>query len=462
MKITKISILNFLGIAAFKTNRLGKLNRITGGNGVGKSAIVKAIKEAYKSSGRDPHLIKIGEEKAEILIEMDHKIIIERKITQSTNQVKVVADSQPMNSPQKYLDALIGPFNFDPVNFFLAKPKERRRILLSSIDFNLDQAALNEALGDLAVPIDLSKFDYSRHGLEILKQIQDTVYERRHEQNIDLTRLTKSLEQDRQDIPETFDGEKFADFDIQAKTNEFGEAKVACNGHGRDKSKLEDMRARVSQINSEIKQHQSEIARLEEERRNTQADGKVLANRVEAFVKPDIEEMQAAIDEYNASQELVQKVNAIKGKEADIETATEQHHALDGLHKALTTTVPRMMLAQVDLPVDNLEIKGDQILVNGCGIDKLSTSEQIQFAVNVARSVSAKVKVICVDRFESLDKNARKAFEEATVGDGFQYIVVVVTEGDLAMETITPTVDKAKKAGKPAATAKGAQMDVGF
>jgi len=448
MKITKVKIHDFLGISTFSISRLGKFNKITGANGVGKSALVTAIKEAFKSSGVDPHLIRIGADKAEILLEVDDRIKIERRITPTANLPKVTVNGQPMNRPQQYLNGLIGPFNFNPVEFFMAKPKERRALLLSAIPFHIDQAKLNDVLGDLAVPIDLKQFDFSFHGLEVLQAIQKAVYEQRHEQNLGVTRLKKSIEQDRQEIPDNFEPDKWRDFDISAKSKALADAQAAIRQHEQDEQRLVELREEAVRVKAEIERLQQKLAQMQE-------GGKALAEIVKRFERPDIGSLETEIAGYKDSMKLVNKLDAIQEREAELEGAQNVHAALDTLHKALTTDIPRKLLAEVKLPVENLEIDGDNILIDGKSIDKLSDSEQIRFAIDIARSLAGDLKVICVDRFESLDPKNRKEFEKATAPDEFEYFITVVTDGDLNVESTgsNPATQTATK---------GAQMEAGF
>ena len=135
MKITKLRILNFLGISRLSIDRCGKINRITGGNGTGKSSVLKAITAAFKSSGVDPMLIRTDEDKAEILIELDNNVTIERTMTSRTNTARVTVGQEPVSSPQTYLKSLFSSLSFNPVEFFLADKKERRRLLLQVFSF---------------------------------------------------------------------------------------------------------------------------------------------------------------------------------------------------------------------------------------------------------------------------------------------------------------------------------------
>ena len=81
-----------------------------------------------------------------------------------------------------------------------------------------------------------------------------------------------------------------------------------------------------------------------------------------------------------------------------------------------------------------------QITIDGLPITNLSTSRQIKLALDIARATAGPLKLICIDRFESLDHEQREAFFKEIEGDGFQYFISQVTSGDLTVETIEGSV----------------------
>jgi len=452
MKITKISILNFYGLSAFRADKLGKLNRLTGDNGVGKSAVVLAIKEAFKSSGVDPFMIKAGADKAEILIEVDQKMLINRQITQTANNVNVTVDGQPVNKPQTYLTSLLGlGSNFNPVDFFSPKqPKGmtperyRRELLLSAMPFNVTPDDLQKILWpdgqpDLSGYIEWDNIDFSQHGLIVLTEIQKQIYERRHEIGVDVTRQTKSIEQDKLDLPPTVNAERFKGFDLNKKVGELSAAKVAIGQQESDIQSLGNLRKRAESISDEIEHHKQEILRLESELQGTRETGVKLKEKIEAFVAPEVTTLEADVAQYETYQKLIHRLNDIERRQKQLEQTSTERDALDELYKSLTTKVPKRILADIKLPVDGLEIDGDNILINGVAIDKLSDSEKIKLGLDIARALSGKLKVICIDRFESLDGKAKKLFEKAARDDDFEYFFTIVNQdpngsGDLRLE----------------------------
>jgi hypothetical protein len=432
MKILKIAVHNFLGLAAFKSGKLGKLNRITGDNGVGKTSVLKAIKEAFKSSGIDPQLINLNGDKAEIMIELTDDILIERTITAAGNSPKVTVKGQPVNKPQTWLNNLIGPFIFDPTAFFMAKDKERVNLLLKAMPFQITISDIVEILPVTPEGIDFSEIDQDRHGLLVLADMQKLVYERRHEVNLDVTRKKKSIEQDKQDLGETPDAEKFKGFDLDKAVEELSQQREHNNSLAKDEEALISLRRHAEDKEEEIGRLKKRLEEAEAELEEINVKGKALADSVKNRGIFDTKALQDQISAYNDLQETLHRLKDIDRREGELESDVETHKALDAFHKVLVNEAPKQLLSRMELPIEDLEIKGDQIFIKGISADKLSTSEQMRLSIKIARCLAGELKVICIDRFETLGAAARKAFIAEASKDKFEYFITEVTEGPLA------------------------------
>lgn len=423
MQITRIEIKDFLGLECINLTKLGRVNRITGDNGTGKSSILKAICEAFKSSGVDPHMIRDNGDSAEIYIELDDNgMSVRRRITQTGNTVKVVVDGQPMSSPQKFLNDLIGAMNFNPVEFFGADKKRRRTLLLSAIPFQMEAEKLASILSKAGFNLDLSKYDFDQHGLMVLDNIKCDIYDIRRERHLILDRQKKTMEQDRLDLPElTEEIEGYRNFDLRKYQKEAAEASASKQAQEERIRRRDELRVRVEKTTANIKQMKLDLAEMQE-------TGTALNQEIEAFVAVDIDALHAELGRYQAAQKAIGKVDEIAAKQIEIEELAEKHETLDRLYKKLAGDIPKQLLAEVELPIEGLDIAGDEILVNGVSIDKLSTGEQITLAVKIAKSLTGELKAICIDRYESLGKQAQKALEETTKTDGFEYFITEVTD----------------------------------
>jgi len=468
VKITKIAVFKFLGLTEFTSGRLGKFNRIEGGNGVGKTSLLKAIREGFKSSGVDPALINIQGGPAEIMIELDDGALkIGRRITETANDFKVVADGQPVTRAVEYLRRLLGPtaFNFDPTEFYLGSAKERRELLLKAITFKLHREKLEEmvkaktkkSFGDYGLVLD--SIDFEGHGLVALKKVSQLVFDRRAEVNLDVTRLDKAIQQDKADFPKTEDLSEFEGFDPTAAAAQIAKAHSEHTQHESDLYRLARLRGEAAYVFNEIEETEKRLTELRKKFDAISNEGKALREKVDSFRPIDVLTLELTLKKYNENQKLVLKKEEIAKREAELGWVRGKHRELDDLHKYLVNDISKEVLSQVNLPIQGLTFEDDTVLLDGVAIEKLSTSEQMRFAVRLAKALAGNLKVICVDRFESLDLASRKAFEAEANGDDYEYFLSAVTDGPLTVSSESVTMEPETKKAPERPTAKTA---VGF
>ena len=437
MRITRIDIQNFLGISMLSVDELGKINVVTGDNGVGKSSVLKAITEAFRSSGVDPEIIHSGADNAEIIIKLDCDIEIERSITPSGNTVKVTKDGEKITSPQKFLNSLYGPGVFNPIEFFQAKPPERRKMLLAALDISITEEELAEKLGRYGNSLPLGVHEYNRNALMVLEDVAHDAYTIRADKAKEKKRLEASIESDRRDIPTDVDLNEYRDFDYDGKFAEYEEAAESIAKNYRKKESISALEGEANDISREIVALEDKLKDLREAGRSKVAEIELLQAQWNAFKAPDTESMKTALSGYQDAQKHLNKLEAISTREEELKQVTADHKKLDKAHKLLTTDIPKSLMSQAEFPVPGIEIAGDKISIDGIPIDKRSGSEQIKFAVTLAQFLSQnkELKVILVDGFEALSDTSRKAFIEATESDDFEYFITRVTDGELKVTT---------------------------
>ena len=420
MRITKLQIHNFLGLSYVKLTKIGKIVRVTGENGVGKSSILLAIKEALKSSGVKPTLIKTGEDMSEIMVELDDRIAIHRTITETKNEVNVRVDGAPQKKPVAFLESLVGGLGINPIEFFLAKPAQQRAIILKALPVKLTPKMLTDIIAESDVSIDLSNIDYDNHGLTILAKLQKDIYDRRHLINQDVTRLKKSIEQDIEDLPANVEPERFDGFKLDERLKNLQTAQDQISSHEHDIENLERLRIEFSTLNDQK-------AAIEDLIDKNMDDGLALKAKSEAYIDPEPDKIKEDIDAFSFFTEQQATLEGIERKRKDLTTRETEHRALDWLHDKVKDELPQTLIEEADIPISGLKIMPEGIMVAETPLNQLSEGERIVFSTTLSRALSGETKMVCIDGFESIVGKLRKGFEAEMEKDDVEYFIAEAT-----------------------------------
>jgi hypothetical protein len=140
-----------------------------------------------------------------------------------------------------------------------------------------------------------------------------------------------------------------------------------------------------------------------------------------------VRQASALVECAKKAAELATFAEAVDNARKMLKSAQEDAAALDKSVKALADDAPAALLAAAD-GIRGLTIDGDDIYLDGVSLDQLSGQERLFFAVEVARRLNAKSKLICVDGLEALDRKHREAFIARATEGGYQLIATRVIE----------------------------------
>lgn len=392
-------------------------NVIVGKNKQGKTSILKAIRAAFTGDA-DSNSIRIGENKAEIIVELD-ELTVKRTITPKDSYLDISnKEGMKMPAPQKFLNGILGTFSFNPIEFFEKKAAERKKYLLNAIKLTINQEELAQYTGEK-----LTGIDYDAHALEVVEMARKHYYDQRTGANAEVTKLEKTLQSLNEQIPQGFDAKSVSDEEIQKL---------------RDAIALDEQNAIKAQANADA------IAKLQTDEKETIAEierlqGKLKGIQEEIIAKADlkfdfsdpmaIEAAKNTLASLESKREIVFTVKRADEVRGELTTAMDKATKLDTIVKKLTKEVPEDLIKKAELPVEGLSIDGDDILINGVSIDNLSSSEQLKFGLQIVRALNGEFKIICVDGIETLDKESFEFFLKEAEADDYQYFVTRV-EGD--------------------------------
>jgi DNA repair ATPase RecN len=473
MKITSIRGTNFLVFKEVELKPESKLTLLVGKNKAGKSGIIKLIQTGLLGT-TDTSVIKHGADKSEILIDLDG-FQVQRTITKKGQRLKVTnAEGDIKANPQSFLNQLLGNFSFDPIAFVLMESKDRKKYLLE-----LFTPKVTADMLPFIEPELLSRVDFNKDGLSILKELENVYYARRSEINKQVAQkkgayqemLPKDYDPTAPEVGtdnlkeqlQTIDGQlqeidrakrqKEANERIRAsigkKIDELKEIRAGINDAEIDTIQacacaIADTEARLQRLQDELalaRKHHQDALLLKSVRDDTL---KAIAEQEESLKEfpipeiPDIqeidkvrqrisEELQKA-DIVAKAREQYEKAQAVNEEYQETNAESERlSEILDKLRKEL----PAKILKDANIPIEGLSFEGDKVLIGETSMDNMSTSEQVGISLKIVRSLNkgAKLKLLCLDRAESLDDETMQEFVTQIKKDEFQYVVTYVQHG---------------------------------
>lgn len=505
---------------------------IEGGNGKGKTSVLKLIRAALVEKGATPDMIRKGATSGEILVRVDNHMV-RRVMTQGEKfrtTLRVTDEhGTTVPEPATFLKNLLGISPLDPIELFLEKDKGKRRArILSAIPCAVTETQLASWCPPGANLLELVGDDgmgnpaLDGHGLEIIERARKVLYAKRTDANRVVKERSVTADKAIADEGNAYDA--LSAYRIQHglpdKAPALGDAERVLNNAKRAEITLDEQRraaetsakaqtktrekiATLRQKASDLRANQpiapkdelkaeaaqavldcaesvvaaqaivndleTQLAKARESLRehelaknNAELRVRVLDEQQKKAEKnvddiADIEgqaleleqalgalpialseaqfvEAERATAKALAAVEYAKKANALvaladasDSARTMLKSAQEDAAALDKAVKALADDAPAALLSAAD-GVPGLSIDGDDVFLDGVSLDQLSGQERLFFAVEIARRLNAKSKLLCVDGLEALDADHRRAFIERATADGFQLIATRVAD----------------------------------
>jgi len=467
VKIKKIQINNFLGIEELDVTPNDKINMISGGNEKGKTSILESIEKVLFNNKRRSKLVRNEDEDSTLLIELDDGTEITRKLLKSGNEsIKVNDGEKNVTKPETFLKDIAGIFSFNPVDFLDKKEKEQAEILLELIQHNLTREVLEEWFEKELLP---KEINLEQHSVKVLEELAEKwFYDRRKEANTVVRETKIGIDELKEQLPDNYNSADWEDKNLTEiigkvreanennsniqKCKEFVETKdskmesiknefeVAKNGAIRLLDDEEtNLKERIAELNRQLEtvaeRKQSKVAVIEKEEEMKVKELTEKIDKAQKYIDEHViintEEMQQEAEEIEKMKGFISLYKALEEKKEYLKQAKAKADKLDG-YVDLARKKPAEIISELKMPITGLGINEEmQITIDELPIKNLSTSRQIKLAVEIARETSKELKLICIDRFESLDADIQKEFLNEINDDEFQYFITTVTSGPL-------------------------------
>ena len=469
MKITKLKIRNLFGIKEFDSN--GKDIELSGKNGVGKSAVIDAIKYALTNKSAREYLITEGEKEGEVLIETDSRLRVNRKIrTEKADYKSIKQGDEKDEKTESFLREIFTELQLNPVEFAAMDSKEQNRIILDLIDFKWNMGWIKDQFGEIPPEV-----NYDQNILCVLNDIQSEegyyfrtrqdlnremrnkqafieeigaalpeAYNADHWQTVNLGDLYKKIEKIRSDnewiekAKRKVEGRenKVRSFQADYEIEKAAIDKETSSTRTSLEKQIAEMQNRIKAMQKDLETlEEKKISRLELSKKDYESkvaafDGEV--KQYEELAKKEItgyDDLQAQAEHTEKMKAFVNEYNRMLDLEKDVIKLRENSDALTAkIEKA--RTLPGEILSNANIPIDGLEIKDGVPLINGRPISNLSEGEKLELCISVAIQREGSLKMLLIDGIERLATARRQTVYKRLKKAGVQFIATRTTDDD--------------------------------
>ena len=467
MKTTRIKIRNLFGIT--ETELDGRSVELTGGNGVGKTSVIDALRYALTNKSDRNIIVRQGEKEGEILIETDTGLSIDRKKrTEQSDYKSVKENGREIMGPENFLRQLFTPLQLDPVAFTLMDEKSKNRAILDLIEFDWDLNYIREKFGEVPAWV-----NYEQNILEVLSDMQSENgewFKERQNVNRDIRNKQAFIEDITKDIPENYQADKWESYDLGAAYKKLEQMKEANSRIERAKlfrssydSKLRKLEAdKMIEVTSaekaiaaeretllsDIERMKALIQSNEEKLKGLSAildDKKALAESHFNEAKTKLDADMSVADEYidkqpvdctelqsevSIAEDMKRHLNEYQRMKA-MQTELEQLKAKSDEYTRkieLARTLPGIILETAKIPIEGFTVENGIPLIHGLPVANLSEGEQLSLCVDVAISKPNGLQIILIDGTEKLSSENREKLYSKCRDKGIQFIATRTTD----------------------------------
>lgn len=431
MRVTKIEIANVMGIEAMEIVP-GAITVIDGANATGKTSVLEAIRAAL-GGGHDATLIRQGEQKGRVVIELDDGTRLTKEITEARSPLRL---SHPelgaISRSQGYVSRLVDALGINPIDFLTAPKKRRVDLLLEAIPMTVPVDELNRIVGPGAGGA------IEGHALEVIESFRKRMYDERTGLNRAAKEKAAAAAEMEKALPKSPDRtaaeRNWEDVvaDREAELSDFrAAARVSLD------SVKEDWRGCVAAANEWAADEIEKIKRAAERRIR---EAEIARDKAAAEINAKYESRNQELSEKLAEARAVAKQFADAEKTREfIRSQTADAERLESESAQLTKAIDKLegLKAELlaDLPVEGLEVRDGDIFVDGIPFDRVNESRKIRLAIEIAKLRSGELGLVVIDGLERLDSRSYEEFRAQAEASGLQFIVTRVTDGDLAVSS---------------------------
>lgn len=429
MKATKISIRNILGIRELEIEP-GNVTMVSGGNGVGKSSIIEAIRAAL-GGGHDATLLRKGSESGEVVIELDDGTEVRKSVTEKGSDVSLKHPKfGNVSRPQTVLNSLHDALTLNPVDLLTEKNPAQK--LLEAVPIAPDMERIRAAVE--VADLEIADPDEGEHALQMIGAVRKAVYDQRRDVNAVAKRLASTIEELQGSVvPGARSDEELSDEIVALESQIIGATQERDLGYRSVKEGLTTSEKYLAQKRDEAiaAAHEGFASAMNSVRDEALQRSEELREACEEICADLRPRLEAAKAERKGLEAHANTLRMIASRESELKEAQTEAAGLTAALKALQELATEAAAA---IPIEGVAIEDGALQVGGIPWERVNTAERVRVAVEVAMLRAGDLGLILVDGCEQLDPPHLEALGERIKESGCAAILTMVTEGALEVK----------------------------
>lgn len=423
MRVIGLKVQDFKRIRVIDITPNEFVNRISGANGSGKTSLLDAIEMCLRGTRNVPSRpVRKGTQKSTIEVGIGNngkaEWIVRRSFTEGGSKngfltVEPTDGKSRLQGPQEFLNKLVGPNSFDPLEFI-----------------RMDSDRQFETLYKIVLP------DVDPKSLDIEKNPD---YLKRRE----LKKEIKALEtrRDAIQIPDNLPMEKRDEAKLLKELGEVGEYNARIEREKRHREEIQRsqeqkqqdihrnidriaaLEKEIAELKGDVKEDNNEYARTQRiiEKWEPLAHPKDAAHYTQAITEARI--LNAAIDKRGQRDELQKEIAGITKR---VDTISVQ---LDELEANQLKAIQ-----EAKFPVPGLAFGDHEVIYEGIPFGQVSNADQIRASVAIGMADNPELRVMRVKDGSLLDESSMAIISKMCIDQDFQLFLEIVDEsGDVGV-----------------------------
>ena len=401
MRIIKLVSENIKRLKTVEITPKDNVVIISGKNEQGKSSALDSIELALKATNfnkpgkRMPRPIRDGQDKAQVILELDDYIVTRNWTANDKSYLKVEnKKGASFKSPQALIDSFLGDLSFDPLEFARLRGADQKETLIKFIDTDIDIRELEE---QKKVLYD----DRTLKGRE-LKTAQAR---------------TTDISDDT-DLPDK-------EISVSDLTAELTKANESSFERRNLQKSIEASEMSIEGFKADFATHQQKLINAQSSLDTEAAHLLTLQRKLLESPEIDTSPIEKQIDDADAINTRVR--NQAENKRYIKHTADLQFQ-YDTLSKQIEKLdlAKSNVLSTAKMPIAGLGIDEDGITFNGKPFSQIGSANQLKVSLAIAMSMNPTLKVIRISDGSLLDEDNKKILAQMAKANDYQVWVECV------------------------------------